>query len=123
MHLLIALLGLLIAAIGVVGLLAPTRLLRLVDLFWRGERSLYVASGMRIVLGSLMILAAPYCAWPTVVTVLGVLTFVAGVLLVVIGFERVNKLIQWWQRRPPGVVRVSALFAVCFGVLLFWAAG
>ena len=55
---LVALCGVLIIVVGLVGVLAPQRLMNIVRVFWKNERSLYVAAGIRVALGSALILAA-----------------------------------------------------------------
>ena len=118
---LVAIIGLAIAVIGLVGLVEPRKLLGLVDRFWTGERSLYIAAGLRIGIGSVLILASPYTSLPALVTGLGVISFVAGIALMIMGYDRVDRLIRWFGRRPPSVVRVSALFAMLLGVILLLA--
>ena len=121
MSYLVAILGLAIAVIGLIGAVEPRRLLGLVDKFWTGERSLNIAVGLRIGIGTLLILAAPFTNFPPVITAVGVVTFLAGIGLIVLGYERVDKLIQWFKHRPLAVVRVSAMAAVAFGTVLMLA--
>ncbi len=118
---LVALLGLAIAVIGLVGVVEPKKLTGLVRRFWTGERSLYIASGLRIAMGTLLILAAPWTNFPPLISVLGIVTFVAGIGLMLLGYDRVDRLIRWFLARPTSLVRVSSLLAISFGVVLLFA--
>ena len=118
---LVAVLGALITAIGVTGVVRPATLLRFVKSVWRQPMGLYLAVGVRLVLGVILILAAPSCRFPEAVRIIGVISIVAAVLIPFIGFERISSLINWWESRSLAALRVWCLFAIAFGVCLVYA--
>ena len=118
MTVLVILLGVLMLVLGFVGVFAPRRMLHLVDLFWKGEQSLYVAAAIRFAFGAVLIIAAPATRWPTLITVLGVITFVAAFVLLFVGFKRMDRIVQWVKSLPPAALRLWCLVAVAFGCVM-----
>ena len=114
--------GTLIAAIGVFGVTAPARLMKLVDRF-RGGAGVWAAAGIRLVVGIAFVLAAPACRWPDFVLVVGIIALLAAVGLPIMGQRRFDAFVAWWMQRPPVVIRGWALVATAFGGLLAYAGG
>jgi hypothetical protein len=116
----VALLGLLIATIGTVGVVAPTRLLAIARWFVT-PRGFYAAIVIRLLVGSILILAAPAGAWPGTFRVLGILVVGAGLLTPVIGLERSRTLLQWWSARGSWLHRLWGALALGLGLALFFS--
>ena len=110
-------LALAIAALGAVGVLAPSVLLALVTAM-RSPGGLWVAAVLRVVLGTALYVAAPRSRAPTIFRALGVLTVLAGVALPFLGVARFDALLGWWVAQGASVTRVWAAGAVAFGLLV-----
>ena len=115
----VTLLGVLSAAIGVVGTFRPERLVSLVA-HWHGAARFWLAVLVRLVVGVALLVVAPACRWPWLVRVLGVVAVMAALVILGCGQQRLDRLIAWWLSRPE-LVRVSALFALALGLLLIYA--
>jgi len=117
-HLLVQAVGVLIAAAGLVALLAPDALKRT----FRGVMSsgpwLAVASVGRIVLGVAFWLAAPSTRGVVLVRVLGAVMIAAGVAIPLAGRRRLAPFVAWWVERPDRWIRAIAPFAVVLGLLV-----
>ncbi len=122
MSLLVALFGALIAAFAATGVASPATLLRAVSSLWSDGRGMWIAVVMRLVLGALLIVAAPDCRFPETVRVLGIIAIAAAVVLPLIGTERMNTLVAWWTARPSSFIRAWSLLGVAFGAFLVYAA-
>ena len=110
----------LVAALGVLGLVSPTTLLRLEERSRRlPER--YVASAIRVLMGAALFLAAPESRAPGVLLALGVFIFVAGVITFVFGPERFRRLVDWGAAHGPRFSRIWAALALALGVFLAYA--
>ncbi len=120
MSLLIALFGLFIVILWGLGIVSPERLIRFAR-YWQSPTGLYLASAFRIVLGVLLFLAAPGSRAPTMLRILGVVIFVAGLVTPFFGLERFHKLLEWWAERGPAFKRTWAGCALAFGLLLVYA--
>jgi len=122
MTLLVALFGVAVAGVGLLGLLRPDQLLRLVRLPWNSPRGLYFAIGLRIVLGFALIAAAAESRFPEAFRILGILSLIGAALIPLLGFARMLRFIEWWVARPTGFIRGWSGVAVGFGLFLVYGA-
>ena len=122
MTLAIATVGLLILALGVVGLARPASLMSLVERPWTSRTGFYVAIAVRAAFGILLVAAASSTRFPWAIGALGVLSLIAAVLIPVLGYDRIRRFVAWWVARPTGVVRIWACGACAFGGFLIYAA-
>ena len=118
---LVAVFGGLMALVGATGVVKPATLMRGVTSLWRTGRGIHVAVGVRLIMGVVLIAAAPSCRFPEAVRILGIIALVAAVLIPFFGSKRLGALIDWWASSPPGLVRVSGLVATAFGAFLIYA--
>jgi uncharacterized membrane protein len=95
-----------IAALGILGMAAPDRLLVTVRRFMT-SRGLAFAAGIWLVLGAALWLAAPESRAPDLLRVLGVITVIAGIATPFVGVERARRLFDWWAERSPWTVRAA----------------
>lgn len=114
------LIGILITALGVLGLVSPARLMTL-DQFFQTPAGLFATGVIRLILGAVLFLAAPESRAPTVLQVFGVVVFVAGVVTLPLGLERFRGFVERWVDRRPALVRPFAVVALVLGVLLSYA--
>ena len=120
MAILALVLSLFVAALGVVGLISPLRLLEIVRQF-QSQTGLYAAGTFRVVLGGALFFAAPSSRVPKVIRVLGIIIVAAGLLTPLFGVERAHRLLSWWSGRGAMFMRVWATFALAFGLFLAYA--
>ncbi len=120
MAVIVTVLGVLIAAIGLMGVLSPRSLMALVQRR-RGPARFWFAVSIRLVLGVAFLAVAPDCRAPMVVRAVGVVWIAAALGLVVLGTSRLDKFIEWWLGRSLTYVRLWASGAIAFGALLIYA--
>ncbi len=114
-------LGFVIAAIGVLGMAAPSVLLE----FGRSLQSagaLYVVATLRVALGAILIWAAPDSRTPRTLRIIGVLIIVAGVVTPFFGVERSRAVLDWWSTQGSFFTRAWLTMAVIFGLFIAYAA-
>jgi hypothetical protein len=112
--------SLLVAALGTLGVVSPSRLLDVVRHF-QTPVGVYLAAGLRIVFGGALFFAASGSRAPEGIRFLGVVVFVAGLVTPLFGLERFRSLLRWWSARGSSFVRAWAAFALLFGLLLAYA--
>ena len=112
--------GALIAVLGAIGIVAPFWLFAIARSF-DTPIGLYAASGLRLIVGAILFLVAPRSRTPTALRVLGVVTFVAGLITPFFGVDRVRRVLEWWSASGAGFQRAWAAFAIALGVFLIWA--
>ena len=115
-----ALFALVIAAMGGLALVQPNRLFRLIESI-DIPRHLWPIAIARLFFGGCLWMAAPESAQPTVLRSLALLVIAAGVALPVIGPERIQRLVEWWQQRASGVIRAWGILVIALGLYLLWA--
>ena len=120
MALLVVLIGVLITAMGFVGLAAPRWVVGGI-LSWQPRTRFYFAVGVRFAFGAALLLQASTCRFPGVIFALGAIALVAAVVLAFLGQRRVDSMFQWWLRRPMTVLRAWLAAAVPFGGFLVYA--
>ena len=112
-------LGLLIVAIGVLGVATPSVLLE----FGRSlqtTNALYIVAAVRVIFGAVLLWVAPASRTPKILRVLGVLIIVVGLFTPFFGVERSRAMFDWWSTQGPLFTRVWAIVAVVFGLFIVY---
>ncbi len=118
----IAIIGAVFSLLGVAGLVAPTRMaVAINDGFATSPVKIYGWAGIRILLGTILILGASGTAFPTLIRFIGVMLILKAALVPVLGLDRVRSLLSWLQDCPPLLMRSLYLLVVLFGAFLVWA--
>jgi hypothetical protein len=113
--------GAAIGVAGVAGLAAPSAIFRAIDNFKSSPGKIYGAAGVRGVVGAILILGASGTAFPMLIRFIGAVFVFQATLVPLLGLDRVRSLLDWFQARPPLVVRFLFLMVVAFGAFLVWA--
>jgi len=121
MTILVAILGVFLGLLGLVGLAQPDRfrsMFRSMESRLRFRFAIFTRLGM----GALLWWLADELRHPHVMRILAVIALVAAVGVLIMGRERLDRMIDWWLSRPDGLLRVSAIFAAAFGAYLVYVA-
>ena len=114
-------LGFVVAAIGLLGVAAPTDLLKYGRLL-NSTGALYVIATVRVAFGAILFWAAPNSRAPRTLRILGILIFIAGVLTPFFGIERSRAVVDWWSTQGSFLTRAWPMVAVGFGLFVAYAA-
>jgi len=114
------LVGLLIAALGILGIVAPTILLA-VAAFAVTQLGLYVAAALRVAAGVILVGAAAGSRLPRTLRVLGALVVIAGVITPFFGVDRARAMVDWWSAQGLLVMRGWAALPMLFGLFIIYA--
>lgn len=120
MTLVVGLVGLLVAALGLAGVVSPGRLLGVVTAV-QSRLGLHGIAGLRLLVGGVLLFAASSSRAPLYLTIVGGLSLVSGVLTPFVGARRFEAILDWWRARSPWTVRLWSLFVSVFGLSLVWA--
>jgi len=113
-------LGLIVAAIGVLGVAAPSVLLD----FGRSlqtTNALYIVAAVRVVFGTILLSVAPTSRTPKILRVFGVFIIIAGVITPFFGVERSRAIFDWWSTQGSLFTRTWAIVAVAVGLFIVYA--
>lgn len=112
--------GVLVMCFGVWAVVQPFSLTQIADLFLtRG--GLWAAVALRVAFGVLLWMSAPASRMPRTLRVLGALFVLGGLVLPVVGLERMQGIAEWGAGQDGSVLRVVALMAVGLGAFIVWS--
>ena len=113
--------GLLIIAQGIVGLVVPEFFLRLIQSI-QTPPIIYFAAIVRIAFGAVLVLAAPLSRAPIALRILGALIVLGGAMTPFFGVRLADIILGWWSQ-GPGIIRAWATAALVLGVFIVYATG
>ena len=112
--------GLVITAIGILGMAAPTILLDAAR-FSITPLGLYVVAAIRIAFGLVLVRVAPVSRAPRILRILGTFIIVAGIITPFLGIERARAIFDWWSAQGAAFLRSWAALPVIFGLFIIYA--
>ena len=118
----IAIFGVLIVFACAYGMASPSGLLELVGRF-ANKQGFAFAIGVRIVLGTVSILAAPESRLPAFLYIIGVISLIAAAVLLLIGMPGYRRIMDWVSGFPESMMRAWLVFGLVFGAALIWVTG
>jgi len=121
MNIVVMIIGIIFMIVGVVSLLQPNLMKRIMEFFKQGKR-LYFAGIIRFALAIVFLLAARECDITWVIATFGILFIISGLLIFMLGLERLKSIIDWWQKQSFLLLRVAALLALVFGAIIIYSA-
>ena len=117
----VLILGVTIVVFAGWGIYSPERLMAFATSTMDQRWGIYVAVGVRLVLGAAMIGVAPASSFPIVFQTLGLIAIVAAVALGVAGRDRIREFLVWWTRRfSASINRLWLLLGIGFGAFLVY---
>jgi uncharacterized membrane protein YuzA (DUF378 family) len=120
MNFLVALVGWVLVATGLLGIAQPHLMLGWVR-GWPRDVQFYVTVGTRVLLGLLFIFAAPKCRLPRFIRTIGIIALVAGAVYFFLGRGRVDSLIQWMFGQRSMLIQLLYAVTILFGVALIYS--
>jgi len=110
--------GLLIVSTCLWALFRPRWLFEFAKPILKQGWMMYLAAGIRLLLGAALLLVAEGSAFPTAFTALGWFAIVAAVALPFIGMARIKTLIDWMETLPEIAIRVWVVVGIALGGFL-----
>lgn len=120
MLILARIIGILMIAAGILDLIRPDILKRVIKFFEEGKR-LYAVGVIRIAISVLLFLIATQCRIAWFVFAFGVLALVAGIMNLLMPLEKQKEVIKWFENQTALVIRFFAVLAVILGALLVYS--
>ena len=121
MYIVIKSLGIVFALIGIVYLLRPDIIKRLMEFFKKGNR-IYFAGLIRFVLAVVFLVGARECRYSWVIFIFGILFLLSGLLIFMLGPEKIRRLLDWYQEQPTLIFRIIALIVIAVGIVIVFSA-
>jgi hypothetical protein len=121
MDIVVKIIGIVFIFMAIVYFLKPDIMKRLMEFFKWGKR-MYIAGLIRFVLAIVFLLGARECDVTWVIVTFGILFLIGGLLIFVLGLEKVKSYIGWWQKQSVLLLRVIALITLAVGAVIIYAA-
>ena len=121
MHIAIKSLGILIALMGIAYLLRPEIIKCLMTFFKKGRR-IYFSGLLRFALAVVFFLGARECGYFWVIFACGIIFLTGGLLVFMLGPEKIRRMLDWYQEQPLLIFRVIALIVLIFGAIIIYSA-
>jgi len=121
MDIVIRIIGIVFVFMTIVYFLKPDIMKRLMEFFKQGRR-MYFAALIRLVLAIVFLLAARQCRLFWVIFAFGVLFIISGLLIFILGPEKIKSYISWWQKQPVMLLRVMTLVGLALGAIIIYSA-
>jgi hypothetical protein len=114
--------GVMIAVQGIVGLVSPETFTEFIRAF-QVSPVIYLAAIIRVLIGAILVLAAPASRAPLLLRGLGVLIVIGGLLTPFVGAQFAGVVLGWWSVGGPPVVRMWASASLLIGSFIIFATG
>ena len=112
--------GIIIAVVGLVGLLSPDTYVRL-GWFWATSQGLYIVAAIQLACALILLSAAPSSRSPVGLGVVAGVTLVEAVAMPLLGPARDRAIAEWWGSQTAGFIRLWALLELVVGILVVCA--
>jgi hypothetical protein len=108
--------------VGIVGIVSPDSVTMVRRLSFATPGRLYAAGALRVVMGLVIILAAPTSRAPKILRALGGLMCMQGLAAtLVFGPHRARAIMEWETMQGTAVLRVGAAVALAAGIFMVFA--
>ena len=121
MEIIVKIVGILIVLIGIVFLLKPGVMKRLMEFIKKGKR-VYFAAVIRFTLAIIFLLGASECDKQWIIAAFGILFLISGLLILILGPEKIRNILEWYQKQPVLIFRVIAVIALACGAVIVYSA-
>jgi uncharacterized protein YjeT (DUF2065 family) len=111
----------LIALMGIVYLLRPDVIKKFMVFFKKGKR-IYFAGLIRFALAIVFFVAARECRYFWIIFASGIIFLTGGLLIFLLGPEKIRRILDWYQDQPALIFRIIALVVLAFGVIIIFSA-
>ncbi len=116
----VKLVGIILVACGTVYFVKPALIKKIASFFSR-EKWIYVGGIISFIIGLVFLRAASQCAISWFVTIVGIIAFIKGILVFVLGQQKIKTLFDTLIKKPPKTLRLLALVDIALGVMIIYA--
>lgn len=121
MEIIVKIVGIVIVLIGIVYLLKPGILKQLMEFIKKGKR-IYFAAVIRFTLAIIFLLGASECYQKWIIATFGILFLISGLLILILGPEKIRQILDWYDKQPVLIFRVIAAIVLTCGAVIVYSA-
>ena len=112
--------GLIISAIGLIGVVAPLLVLE-IGRSLLTPTALYFVAALRIGIGVVLVWVARVSRVPAAFRIVGIFVIIAGVLTLFLGVEHSRAILDWWSNQGPTFMRICLSLPMALGLFIVYA--
>ncbi len=120
MAILVKAIAVVIACMGIINLVNPAVMKKMIS-FWQRGRRIYIGGLIRIFLGAILLWSSSGARHFCVIALIGALMILGGMTIFIVGEEKMRGILIWWDNKPVFVLRVVACLMVALGALIFFS--
>ena len=113
--------GTVIVCMGLVYLIRPDILRKIMQFFSVGSR-LYLAALLRFALAIVFFLGARECDVTWLIVAFGVIFLLSGLLIFMLGLKRAREIIGWYLEQQDFIFRILSIIVLGVGLIIVYAA-
>ena len=117
----IKIIGMVFVIMAVVCLLKPDVMKRIME-FFKGGKRIYFTGLVRLVFAVVFLLSARECRQFWVIFAFGILFLISGLLVFMIGAEKLRPVLGWFQNKSALFLRVMAVIILAVGAIIIYSA-
>jgi len=117
----IKILGIVFIVFGILYFTRPEIMERMIEFFKQGKR-IYLAGLLRFALAIIFLIGARECHRFWIIFTLGILFLIGGVLIFVLGPEKIRRIFDWYQSQSLLFFRIIAVVPMVLGVVIIFSA-
>lgn len=121
MTLIIPAIGFLICIASLFAAVSPRTLLELMGMLKVSTSLRMMAVAGRIIIGVLVVLAAPLTDYPGAIEFIGVLLVLSGVILLFLNNSMLQAMVDWALKLEPLAIRIGAFCGLLLGCFVVYA--
>lgn len=121
MDIVVKIIGIVFIFVTSVYLLKPDVMKRLMEFFKQGKR-IYFAGLIRFALAIVFLLSARECKQFWVIFAFGILFIIGGLLIFILGSEKIRVVINWYQKQSVLLLRLIAVIGLAIGAVIIYSA-
>jgi uncharacterized protein YjeT (DUF2065 family) len=90
--------------------------------FFKKGKRIYFPGLIRFALAVVFFLGARECRYFWIIFASGVIFLTGGLLIFVLGPEKIRRILDWYQEQPTLIFRIIAVIVLVFGVIIILSA-
>lgn len=120
MIMLVRIIGILITCMGLMVVLNPGAMKKMLA-FWKQGKRIYLGGLLRVLFGVIFLWSASLARLPVVMGTLGIFLIVAGLFIFILRTEKIKSMLDWWDKKPPSALRIIGILVFAIGALIIYS--
>lgn len=119
MHAIITAIGALIVVEGILFIINPLLMRKLIEFFIKGKL-IYIAGVIRVILAILFLTLASQCAHPWLIILFGIAFLIGAIVIFALELEKIKNMLRWWLTQKDYMIRIVGSIAAILGLLIIY---